>query len=77
MPKLIVIPLKCDQGRGEAGIGHERTNSKVMDKKSILVWNNRKFKRTILYDLRCTLPKKPIKQCWEGLTKFGSMFEEF
>ena len=55
-PKLLVSPQKWAQDRGEYKVGREGTYLKVMGKLSILVWNNRKLKRTIPHAPGCAFP---------------------
>ena len=76
-PLLLVIPQKWAQDRGEDKVGREGTYLKVVVKRSVLVWNNRKSQSIILHAPGCALPEMSINQVQEILTKLYSMFAEF
>ena len=69
-PKLLVGPHKWSQDRGEYEFRREETYLEVMVKHSILVWDNRKSKRTIPHAPVCALPGTAINRGKEDLTKF-------
>ena len=74
--KLLMVPGKWSQDRGEDKLGREGTDLKLMGKCSICVWKKVKLQRTILHAPRCALPETSINQVQAGLIKFYSIFVE-
>ena len=61
-------------GNSQSEVGREGTYLKVVDKRYILVWNNKKYQSTILHNPGFTLPETSINQVQEGITKLYIIF---